>query len=125
MRRKKSVLLTGCPTERQEMKVLAMWLDARGLTWCHPFNEARRQPYVGRMLKLLGLKKGVPDVIIFSPPPKKPGLVGTVIELKRIKGSRLSLDQCRWLAELERLSWYTEPCWGADEAIKKLLEAGY
>ena len=107
------------------MKVLAMWLDARGLLWFHPFNEAKRAPYIGRLLRLQGLHRGVPDVIIFSPPPKAPGFVGTAIELKRLHGSKTSAEQVMWLGELCRLSWRTAICRGADAAIDLLREAGY
>ena len=113
-----------CPTEAQEQTALAHWLDARGVVWCHVPNGGARASWTGRALKAQGAKKGVPDVLVFTPPDGK-AFYGVAIELKRKKGGRLKPEQVQWLEDLNRCGWLTECCAGADEAIKFLEELGY
>ncbi len=55
-------------------QAVARYLDAcPGALWCHVPNEAKRGPKLAAMLKSQGLKAGVPDVLIFTPPPALPG----------------------------------------------------
>lgn len=112
------------PHEHVEMVALARWLDMRRLVWCHPPNEAKRSFAVAARLRAEGLKTGVPDVLIFTPPTAQPGR-GVALELKRKVGGVVSDDQRRWLEDLRRCGWVTLVARGADEAIKLLLGCGY
>jgi hypothetical protein len=103
------------PTEAQEMRMLAQYLDARGLLWLHPPNEGRRSARMGAELKRQGLKPGAPDVLIFDNPP-------SAIELKRSIGARLAPAQLLWLNQLRDRGWRVECCHGAQDAIGKVEE---
>ena len=111
-------------TEAQEMRMLAQWLDAKRLVWFHPFNEGRRKPWVGAQLREMGLKSGVPDVVIFSPCVGST-CRGVAIELKRTKGGTLSPQQEVWLGLLRGCGWHTKVALGALDAIKFLEGLGF
>lgn len=113
--------------EDGEQRLLAMWLNLRGWLWTHCPNGGRRTIGVARKLKAAGTKRGVPDVLIFSPPPKQPagGAVGVAIELKRAKGGRVSPDQKRFMDGLQECGWVCYVAHGATPAIKFLKELGY
>ena len=113
------------PPEEAEQKILAQWLDLHQVNWFHPPNGGDRNVIVGRKLKLQGVKRGVPDVIIVDPPPACPANVGVAIELKRRKGGSLTLEQKEWLNVLEQRGWAVAVCKGADEAIRFLESLGY
>jgi hypothetical protein len=110
------------PTEAQEMAVLADYLDACGFLWCHVPNERKCSPRAGARLKRLGVKAGVPDVLIFDLPPHmdRRECAGIAIELKRERGGALSDAQRQWLEELRKRRWIAEVCHGAQEAFELL-----
>ncbi|OFW58428.1 MAG: hypothetical protein A2Y75_01585 [Candidatus Solincola sediminis] len=112
------------PTEAQEMAVLADYLDASGLLWCHVPNESRRSPRQGARLKRLGMKAGVPDVLIFGrfavideKMANARWYIGVAIELKRKGGSVVSPEQRVWGNKLEAAGWFWAACCGADEVL--------
>lgn len=118
------------PTRRDlegpEQEVLAAWLDAQGLLWCHCPNEG--QGSVGWRAKQArrGLKAGVPDVLVFSPVDR---YAGAAVELKPTRAAtrhaRVSAKQRTWLDGLRACGWATAVCHGADEAIAWLVGLGY
>lgn len=125
-----------CPTEGAEQTALASYLDYIGVLWCHvpqgvPLSvggDQRRllQPMLtAKRLKRHGLKPGVPDVLIFTPPPMIAGALGCAIELKRIKGSVTSDAQRYWKDALEKLGWAASIQKGADASIAWLTTLGY
>lgn len=113
------------PTEEQEQLALADLLNRLKLTWFHPVNEGIRKPQYAAKQKRLGLKAGIPDVIILDTPPNFPDSRGAVIELKRRKGGRLSIDQRVWLQLFQLYDWQAKVCNGIDEAIQQLKAWGY
>jgi len=113
------------PTEEQDQESLADLLDLIGVRWCHYPAEIKAKPQYMAKRKRLGVKTGVPDVMIFHPPPNYPFSKGAVIELKRIKGGRLSESQVDWLNVLSVLGWKTAVCKGINEAIEQLKIWGY
>lgn len=127
------------PLENDEQAKLAEWLDWNGILWAHVPNEGqmggKRGQVRGALLRRLGLKSGVPDVLVFDRPrltppdyPDErgcPDCVGVAIELKRQKGGRVSDEQCEWIAALNERGWYATVCKGADEAISVLESLGY
>jgi len=113
------------PTEEQELKVIAEWLDLHGLLWCHVPNEGQHKVQYRVKQMAMGVKPGVPDILIFTP-PRAGTYVGTAIELKRAdKSNRPTKRQKEWLVKLSELGWYTAVCYGADEAIRLLEKLGY
>lgn len=99
------------PTESQEMQALAQYLDAKGYLWCHVPNEGRRSPRNGARLKREGVKRGVPDVLVFAPRQ-------LAIELKRVKGKPATDEQTAWLYQLSKAGWKTFVANGSEAAIE-------
>ncbi len=107
------------PTEAAEQRAVAQYLDARRLLWCHVPNGEKRNPITGARLRGMGVKRGCPDVIVFTPPPGKFGIAGVAIELKRRSATKSSVrpEQVEWLHDLEANGWRTCVAYGADQAI--------
>jgi len=113
------------PTEEEEQERLAADLDDLGLRWCHVPNGGYRDFKTAKLLRRLGVKPGVPDILIFNPPPAFPGRPGTVIEMKRQFGGKISAYQKDWLSALRELNWYTAVAEGYQKALEVLRECGY
>lgn len=118
------------PMEEFEQRALAAWLDSRRVggervLWTHPPNGGKRGKATAAKLKREGVKAGVPDALIFTPPPAHPGARGVALELKRQRGGRVSDEQEEWLGRLAALGWVTLVCKGATAAQKALQELGY
>ena len=113
------------PTEEAEQEKLAVILDRIGVWWCHVPNGGQRHVKVAMKLQKAGVKPGVPDILIFTPPPRMPGKIGVAIEMKRRVGGSVSEHQGEWLTELTALGWHTVVCRGYKEAEKVLQECGY
>lgn len=93
------------PTEEQEQRWLAEYLDALGLVWWHTPNGGQRDVRVARKLAGQGVKPGVPDVVIVSRPPLRPDARGVAIELKRREGGVVSALQRQMIQRLEGEGW--------------------
>ena len=113
------------PSEDDEQRALASWLDLAGLAWLHVPNGGHRHVLVGLRLKRLGAKAGAPDVLIFSRCPAQPELRGVAIELKRRDGGRLSDAQKAWISRLNSEGWCAFVAHGATDAIRKLEALGF
>jgi len=113
------------PSEEAEQLELAWWLDRAELLWCHVPNGELRHPRTAARLKRLGVKAGVPDILIFTPVPRYPAARGVAIELKRANVRRASEAQRGWLADMATLQWCVQICSGAPAAIAWLESLGY
>ena len=89
-----------------------MKLQWSKVKWFHPMNEGKRGKYEQFLVKILGVSKGVPDVMI----PKSIFInigdqrvikyAGLAIELKSKKG-KTTKEQDEWLEYLDGEGWYT------------------
>ena len=146
LERRLSLLL---PTEEQEQVALAQWLDLMRLRWCHVPNDGARHKATAGKLRALGVKAGVPDILIFDRPTacEEDGRTrhtmiawpkdvqhhcalhapGVAIELKRrgLTGSSISAAQKDWILALRAREWIVRACFGAEEAIAFLTKLGY
>jgi hypothetical protein len=113
------------PTELQEHLRLARWLESAGVLWCHPPNGELRAWSVARRLKGMGVKPGVPDVLIFTPPPLAPTARGVAVELKRQGVTACSAEQKAWMAALKEAGWLAQVCAGAEQATLWLESLGF
>jgi hypothetical protein len=137
------------PKESEEQEDLAAWLDAIGVMWCHVANGAgllggrKDGAKFGKIaaLKRQGVKVGVCDVLVFTPPPLFPEKRGAASELKRrpdAKGrishcAEFTLSQRMWLADMGALGWCVDrdengavkAHYGARAAIAWLESLGY
>lgn len=115
----------GIPSEDAEGRMLAKWMQWRGILFTHVPNGGERNVRVGARLKRQGTKAGVPDYLIFARVPKLPGARGVAIELKRRKGGRLTKLQAQWLVDLIAEGWIAMQCDGAEAAIAELQALGF
>ena len=103
-------------TERQLHQGVAKFLDRLGILWFHPPNGGSRDPREARILKSMGVKPGVPDIIIVWDPM-------VAIELKTAKG-RPSRHQTAWLTALRDNGWVAEIARSYDDVLAILRSVG-
>ena len=100
----------------------AAYLDlCRGLLWCHVPNGGARNAAVGGQLKAQGVKRGVPDVMVYT--PTATGHAGLAVELK-VGRNTPTVEQKAWLASLRRCGWVTEVARSLDE-VRALVRTHY
>lgn len=137
------------PLEAAEQRALAQYLDVRGVLWCHVPNGGERNRVEAARLVGQGVKRGVPDVLIFEEPkmgweaikalgygPNVPiwrwlpwstkFCNGVAIELKRrgATASDVRTEQEEWCRALAKRGWYVFVARGAGEAIEELQRIG-
>lgn len=118
---------TIAPSETKDQIALAELLDqvkfnGRPLKWCHVPNEGKRSGKTAAILRMMGLKPGVSDNLIFDSPPAYPLMKGAALELKKLKGGKVSDEQIEWLNYFENNSWVTGVAEGIDEALALLKD---
>jgi hypothetical protein len=119
-------------SEEALQRAVAQLLDRLGLLWCHVPNESKRSKAQGGRLKAQGMKRGVPDVLIFEEWQRGAecdvvscqclGLRSgnnVAIELK-VPGKYPTQDQKAWLASLTERDFLTAVCRDMDEVIAVL-----
>jgi hypothetical protein len=124
------------PTEYQEACCFVDWLElmkqqGKILDYCHIANESyggtRADMLRGMKLKRQGRKKGVFDYQIFVNKKaedyldKSPTIICAKIicvELKKIKGGKVSEEQLWWRALYQHCGIPAKICHGAEEAIE-------
>lgn len=115
-------------TESQEQQLLFEWAALSAGKWPElalmyhiPNGGSRSKSEAGRF-RAEGVKAGVPDICL---PVARGGYHGLYIELKRVKGGRVSTPQQGWIAALRDQGYCACVCKGWDDAahvIKKYLE---
>lgn len=112
-------------------KSVARLLDSTGLDWFHPANGEVRNAITGAKLKVMGVKAGVPDIMIFNGHAGYEDditcwICGLAIELKAIdaKGKRPKPrpNQLAWHERLRGCGWRVEVCYTIDEVLAVLRE---
>ena len=111
-------------SELSEQIALVAELRKRKIVFCSVPNGGLRKKGEAVRLKMSGVERGVPDLLIFDPPPLHPEKSGVALELK-VKGGTVSDDQRRWLKRLGDRNWITLVCYGASEALEELCRLGY
>lgn len=97
-------------------------LDQLGVLWTHPANEGKHKVQYRVKQARMGMKKGVPDILIFS--KSKMTHKPVALELKRARGPRgggggsISPEQQHWLDRLIDCGWTTKVCHGIEEATE-------
>ncbi len=87
--------------EEIEQKKFNKWAAEMELPWYHTPNGGRRSKLEALNLRAMGLKRGIPDIVI---PLARSPYHGLVIELKRIDGTLSDLSEDQKL----RLNWYAK-----------------
>jgi hypothetical protein len=85
----------------------------------HPANGGKRPPGEAGKLKALGVRPGVPDLMLPLPSPSGRWR-GLALELKAPSG-RLAEDQRRWLDALQMQGWLVGVIWNFEE-FQEFLE---
>jgi hypothetical protein len=88
-------------------------------------NGGFRNKKNAAILKRMGVRPGVPDILIFDSPPNYPMQKGAALELKKLKGGKLSPEQIEWLDYFKNNSWVTGVAEGLNEALALLRDWGY
>ncbi len=105
-------------TEEDQLQcdVAELLTDILDWRWNHTPNEGKRNPRTGALLKRKGMKRGVPDVMIYENWVSEPDFnfrdfrqFGVAIELK-IGRNKPTTDQCAWLDALEQRGWKVATC---------------
>lgn len=108
------------PTEAVIQATVVQHLEARGrpdMFWFHVPNGEHRHAATGAKLKKMGVKAGVPDLIIQLPS-------GThYLELKRNRG-RISAVQSVTKVQIERAGGHWRIAYGLDDALRALEDIG-
>lgn len=116
------------PTEDEEQMALVDWLELVGLRFAHiPQSTFTRHMGVKMRNKRLGVRAGVPDMMILIPPHRSKDGEGHLlwIEMKRRKGGVVSTEQREWLTAfmmLESVNIDAMVAKGWDEAREAVLE---
>ena len=107
---------------------LVDWLELVGLRFAHiPQSTFTRHMGVKMRNKRLGVRAGVPDMMILIPPHRSKDGEGHLlwIEMKRRKGGVVSTEQREWLTAfmmLESVNIDAMVAKGWDEAREAVLE---
>lgn len=96
--------------------------------FCHVANERQTSPQRGAKLKRMGVKSGIPDILIFNHNYSKDNTgeliaknnYGLAIELK-IKPNKPSENQIQVLNDLDVIGWRVAVVYNFDSA-KKLID---
>lgn len=113
------------PTEAQEQCYLFRWMayNARKypeLKLCfHIPNGGSRHRAEAAHLQAQGVRAGVPDLCL---PVARGPYHGLYIELKRVKGGRLSIAQTEWLQALQAQGYRAVVCAGWESARDTIVE---
>ena len=112
-------------TESQLQRAVARVLDASGLLWCHVPNGGQRHPAVAKKLKAEGVKRGVPDVLVFEVCRGSASDLsfcdGLALELK-VGRNKPTAAQVEWHERLRKNGWRVEVCYTLDEVLGVLRE---
>lgn len=92
---------------------VAKVLDFKKLLWIHVANERQTSPMRGAKLKKMGVKPGVPDILILETRPR------IAIELKAGRG-RVGGNQDKFLKELTLAGWDCYVCYNLDSVLQVL-----
>jgi hypothetical protein len=111
-------------SEAKLQRAVAKLLDDLGWLYCHVPNEGKRKPSTGNRLKLQGMKRGVPDIIIFeawSFPAGDAAFSGHTIAIElKVKGGLVRPEQKQWLDALKERGALTAVCRSMDEVLTVL-----
>lgn len=92
----------------------ARYLDHLPVLWCHVANERQTTMMRGAKLKKMGVKSGVPDILIFE---ARHNYCGLAVELK-FGRNKTTENQNHWLWGLFQRGWQTAVVTNFDEFQK-------
>lgn len=84
----------------------------------HVPNGGSRNKAEAAKLKAQGVKAGVPDIVL---PVARGGYHGLYIELKRLQGGKVSMEQEKWMAKLKGQGYCAKELLGWKAAAEYIL----
>ena len=106
--------------EYQLQKAVCKYLDLQGYLYCASMGGQYQKYHSQRnRAKATGLKRGIPDLIIYEPANKYESdelWHGLAIELK-VGYNRATKEQLYWRDELNKRGYISEICYTLDETI--------
>ena len=121
-----------CPTEREESMKIMAWARLMVATGQEPrlsllrcgFEGIRLSMGVSMQMKRQSISIGWPDLFLSVPSfiHEPHDYYGLYIELKRLKGGIVSVDQRAMHDELEAQSYCVRVCRGADHTIQTIKD---
>lgn len=109
----------------EQIELISWWdeyAEKTGLSKNYLFhipNGGSRHPAEAARLKREGVRKGTPDLFLTIP---SGGYHGLFIELKRVKGGRITDEQVKFLQYAKSLHYAAFCCRGAEKAKQLILE---
>lgn len=110
--------------ETKELIAIFQWINVHhsiAHKFIHVPNEGKRSVAHGRILKLMGLRPGVPDIIGLLP---RRGYHGLIIEHKSMQSSgkygKPSPEQLFYIEEAQKDGYFAKVTYGLDDAIDTL-----
>jgi len=116
--------MTLMPTEDDEQRAVVAWCegyalaDIRARLLLHVPNGGHRHIATAARLRRLGVRPGVPDLLL---PVVVLPYHGLWVEMKRRRGGVLSPDQHGWIDALRAEGYAVAVARGADEAIAAII----
>lgn len=108
-----------CPSEEYEGELFASWLSDQGYLFSHLAQNTFTRSFATKAkLKRAGVKPGVPDYLICL---KNQRLM--FVELKRIKGGQVSVEQKEWLSNISACGCLAIVAKGFEAAREAVLKA--
>lgn len=89
-----------------------------GILFCSTQGGMRMRIGQARKMVQGGYRKGIPDLLIYTP---NRGFSGLALELKTEKG-RPSAEQLEWIENLRSFGWDAHVVKGYEAAVQKLFE---
>lgn len=117
-------MLARSGSEDANQKALILWASLNENKWpklkwlYHCPNGGSRNIIEGAKLKLMGVRRGVPDLHL---PCRSKGYIGLWIELK-IDSGKLSIEQSEWLYYLGTQGYACYVCYGWENAKERIME---
>jgi hypothetical protein len=100
-------------SEDDFQKRVALYLDYMNSIYFHCPNGGTRYKGEGKKFQQMGVKAGVPDILILD---RNQGFQGLAIELK-VGTNNLKPTQINWLEKLHKLGWCCWVSWSLDEVL--------
>lgn len=115
------------PYEYEEQIALADLLTYAKINFFHiPNGAGKFKSRYAHQIKRMGLKAGIPDLMITSPPPLyKLAFRGVFVEMKRQGGRKPTAEQLEWHEKLKVDGYKVIVAYGFDDAVEQLKELGY
>ncbi|MFV7791262.1 VRR-NUC domain-containing protein [Aliarcobacter lanthieri] len=105
------------PTEHQEQSLVIQYCNLKKIPIFHIPNGSYKSLTARIKSKKEGLVSGIPDLMI---PVAKGNYHGLFIEMKRVKNSKVSVQQLKWIELLNKQGYKAIVCYGSKQAIEEI-----